>query len=294
MRPTRLLGALVGFSVALLLVARTTGAGWTLVVVCCVGAAIVVGAVWPPIVLRRLSLTVTGPADAVAGRPLALTLGVEGARSSVRVRVVDPPGPTVSATAPSRGTVNVIPAARGVITAVRVEVDAASPLGLVWWRRRWTAVLDRPIDVAPVPIEEPLAAGALAARAGGEAVRTLREYVRGDAAKLIHWPSTARRGELVVKELEQPDRPGLVLRVELGSDPVQAELFAGRAMGAALGALRAGLEVTLLTAERDGRRAGRVRSPIEAGRRLARAVPGAPADGPVPDGAVVIRMADAP
>ena len=294
MRPTRLLGALVGFSVALLLVARTTGAGWTLVVVCCVGASIAIGALWPPIALRRLSLRVTGPADGVAGRPLPLTVALDGAATPVRVRVCDPPGSPVSATPPSSGAVPVVPQVRGVITAVQLEVDCGAPLGLVWWRRRWTVELDRPIEVAPVPIEEPLAASALAARAGGEAVRTLREYVAGDAAKLIHWPSTARRGELVVKELEEPDRPGLVLRVELGSDPDQAEVVAGRAMGAALGALRAGLEVTLLTAEADGRRAGRVRSPIEAGRRLARAVPGRPADGPVPDGAVVVRMGATP
>jgi uncharacterized protein (DUF58 family) len=146
------------------------------------------------------------------------------------------------------------------------------------------------MDVAPVPVEEPLAATALAARSGGEAVRTLREYVRGDPARLIHWPSTARRGQLVVKQLEEPDRPGLVLRVDLGADPDQADEVAGRAMGAALGGLRAGLDVTLLTAEADGPRAGVVRSPVDAGRRLARAVSGPPADGPVPDGAVVVHL----
>jgi uncharacterized protein (DUF58 family) len=289
-RPTRLLGALIGFSVALLLVARTTGAGWTLVVVCCVGAAVVIGAVWPPILLRRLHIGVDGPADAVAGRPLSLIVALDGAASPVRLRVAEPPGEFVSATAPARGPVVVVPAARGVITHVRVECEAGAPLALIWWRRRWTVALDRPIDVAPLPIEEPLAASALAARPGGEAVRTLREYVPGDAAKLIHWPSTARRGELVVKELEEPDRPGLVLRVELGGEPAGAELVASKAMGAALGALRAGLEVTLLTAELAGPRAGRVRSPIEAGRRLARAVAGRPAEGPVPDGALVVRM----
>ncbi|MDQ1373441.1 MAG: hypothetical protein QOJ09_779 [Actinomycetota bacterium] len=273
-----------------MLVARTTGAGWTLVVVCCVAAAILVGAAWPLVVVRRLTVAVDAPADAVAGRPLSLTIGLEGARSPLRLRVVDPPGEWVGAVAPARGPVVVVPPRRGVVTTIRVETDAAAPLGLVWWRRRWTLRLTRSIEVAPFPIEEPMAASALAARAGGEAVRTLREYVAGDAAKLIHWPSTARRGELVVKELEEPDRPGFVLRVVLADDAEEADLVAGRAMGAALGALRAGLDVTLLTAEVKGPQAGRVRSPIEAGRRLARAVPGRPADGPVPDGAVVVQM----
>jgi uncharacterized protein (DUF58 family) len=273
-----------------MLVARTTGAGWTVVVVCCVAAAVIIGIVWPALTVRRLRVHVVAPADAVAGRPVTVELAVDGASAAVRARVTDPPGVWMAVAAPTRGAAMVVPARRGVITHARVEVRAGAPLGLAWWRRRWTVPLARPMDVAPVPVEEPLAATALAARSGGEAVRTLREYVRGDPARLIHWPSTARRGQLVVKQLEEPDRPGLVLRVELGADPDQADEVAGRAMGAALGGLRAGLDVTLLTAEADGPRAGVVRSPVDAGRRLARAVSGPPADGPVPDGAVVVHL----
>ena len=290
MRPTRLLGALVGFSVALLLVARTTGAGWTLVVVCSVAAVVVVGAVWPALVVRRLSAEVVSPADAVAGRPVELTVSVGGAHSPLRLRVLEPAGPWMSAVAPTTGAVTVVPARRGVVTHVTVEVDVGAPLGLVWWRRRLEVRLTRPLEVAPHPVEESLAASILAARPGGEAVRTLREYVQGDAARLVHWPSTARRGQLVVKELEEPDRPGLVLRVELSGPPEEVEDVAARAMGAALGGLRAGLHVTLLTREASGQRGAVVRTPVEAGRRLARAVPGPPADGPVPDGAAVVRL----
>lgn len=290
MRPTRLLGALVGFSVALLLVARTTGAGWTLVVVCSVAAVVVLGAVWPAVVVRRIRVDVTAPADAVAGRPVEITVSVGGARSPLRVRMVEPPGEWSSAIAPVVGATVVVPPHRGVITHCTVEVDVGAPLGLVWWRRRLAVALPRPLEVAPAPIEETLADSVLAARPGGEAVRTLREYVQGDAARLVHWPSTARRGQLVVKELEEPDRPGLVLRVELGGTPEQVEDIAARAMGAALGGLRAGLSVTLLTRETAGPRCAVVRSPIEAGRRLARAVPGVPAEGPVADGAVVVRL----
>ena len=294
MRPTRLLGALVGFSVALLLVARTTGAGWTLVVVCSVAAVVVLGAVWPAVVVRRIGVDIEGPADAVAGRPVEATLSLTGMSSPLRVRVTDPPGPWLAAMAPASGRVEVVPARRGVIERFQVEVDVGAPLGLVWCRRRLTVPLSRPVEVAPRPVEEALAASVLAARLGGEAVRTLREYVPGDAAKLVHWPSTARRGELVVKELEEPDRPGLVLRVELGGTDEQVEDVAARAMGAALGGLRAGLQVTLLTREAAGPRAAAVRTPIEAGRRLARAVPGPPADGPIPDGAVVVRLGRTP
>jgi uncharacterized protein (DUF58 family) len=196
----------------------------------------------------------------------------------------------MGATPPVRGEVTAVPERRGIVHSVSVDVNVAAPLGLIWWRRQLVVVLDRPLEVAPAPVEEPLATTELAARPGGEAVRSLREYRPGDPARLVHWPSTAKRGQLVVKELEEPDRPGVVLQVDLRGDPITAEHTANRAMGAALGALRAGLSVTLLTAEADGPRAGLVRTPIEAGRRLARATDGAPAEGPIPDGVTPIRI----
>jgi uncharacterized protein (DUF58 family) len=289
MRPTRLLGALVGFAVALLLVARTTGAGWTIVVVCCVGAAVIIGAVWPAIAIRRVTVAIDAPGDGVAVHPLEITVAVDGTRSPVRIRLTNPPSGWTAVATPARGELAAVPPARGVIETVVIDIHAGAPLGLMWFRRRLTIALPRPIEVAPYAVEEPLAASALAARAGGEAVRSLREYVRGDAARLVHWPSTARRGQLIVKELEEPDRPGLVIQADL-SDPHFAEDVARRAMGAAVGGLRAGLDVTLLTAEATGKQGGRVRTPIEAGRRLARAVAGPPADGPVPEGAIVLRL----
>jgi uncharacterized protein (DUF58 family) len=289
-RPTRLTATLVGFTAALALVARTTGAGWTVVVVCCVVATIAVGAVWPAIAVRRVSLAVQAPPDATAGRPVELTVEVSGTRSPVRVRVVEPTGEPVAVDPPATGPVAVVAARRGIVDRVVAEITCAAPLGLVWWRVRRTVELARPLEVAPAPVEEPLATTALATKVGGEAVRSLREYRAGDPSRLVHWPATARRGQLIVKELEEPDRPGLVIQVDLNGDPETAEHTAGRAMGAACGALRAGLEVTLLTAEAGGPRAGRVRTALEAGRRLARATAGAPAEGPVPEGAAVVRL----
>jgi uncharacterized protein (DUF58 family) len=289
MRPTRLLGALVGFAVALLLVARTTGAGWTIVVVCCVGAAVIIGAVWPGVDIRRVKVSVDAPADAVAEHPVDISVTVSGTRSPVRMRLADPPSRWMAVATPAQGEVTAVPVQRGVIGSVSVDIHAGAPFGLVWFRRRIHVPLARPIEVAPYPVEEPLAASALAARAGGEAVRSLREYVVGDAARLVHWPSTARRGQLVVKELEEPDQPELVLQVRL-DDPSTAEDVARRSMGAAVGAMRDGLAVTLLTAEAGGKQGGRVRTPIEAGRRLARAVAGPPAEGPIPEGAIVLRL----
>lgn len=39
---------------------------------------------------------------------------------------------------------------------------------------------------------------------GGEDFFTLREYQLGDDLRKVHWPSSARRGELMIKQLEMP------------------------------------------------------------------------------------------
>ena len=39
----------------------------------------------------------------------------------------------------------------------------------------------------------------------------IREYAQGDDMRLVHWAATAHRGELMVRQLEPPARPALVL-----------------------------------------------------------------------------------
>ena len=88
--------------------------------------------------------------------------------------------------------------------------------------------------------------------AGGESVRTVRPYVPGDPARLVHWPTSARRGELVVKEQEPPPAQGIALIVDLrGIDPEGA---ASEAAGIGQATLAAGGVVWLGTCEPDGPR----------------------------------------
>ena len=118
-------------------------------------------------------------------------------------------------------------------------------------------------------------------------VRAVRPYVSGDPAHLVHWPTSARTGGLVVRELEPPGRRRLVLLVDLTGLGADTEQVASLARGAAHRALEQGGEVVLLTAEGHGPVEGAVRSRDQVGRRLARAVPGPPpappARGPVLD-----------
>ena len=297
-RPGAVLGVVAG---AIYVIARSTGAGWDIVLLCALVAVLLTGAVWPGVALVGVRAHVDSPRDATVGRTLRLGVELTGRARGVRVRVsVDPTSVSewTRADVPCAGATTVTPCRRGVFSDLLVEVRSSSPLGLVGWRR-WIAVpLAHPVEVAPRPLPlrvEPVlgvdrAANTLpGARATGlEVTRGVREYVDGDPIRLVHWPATARTGTVMVRELEGPQRPRLVVVVDLRGPEADAEVAASRASGGlALGALGNGTIVDLVTVEAVGPRTGTVTSALEIGRRLARAVPGPPTLGPVEPGAQV-------
>ncbi|MDP9070443.1 MAG: DUF58 domain-containing protein, partial [Actinomycetota bacterium] len=287
---------------SLLAVARTTGAGWVVVVLVGVAAVVAAAAVLPAPGLAQSRIAVVAPRDATAMRPASLSVEVSGPRSPMKARALDPPGPWMRVEPPAAGAMPVVPSRRGVVERVLVEVRSAAPLGLFWWRRRIEVVLERAMDVGPRPVDVslplPLGGGTAGSQEGwatapaADMVRSTREYVPGDPIRLVHWPATARTGAVVVKDLEAPADRVLVIAVDLrGPDEEAVEAAASRAAGLAGAALRSGVPVVLLTAEADGGRVGPVATATEVGRRLARAVVGAPPEGPVPAGATIVRVA---
>jgi uncharacterized protein (DUF58 family) len=293
-RPGLVLGAV---AVALYVIARSTGAGWDIVVLCALVAIMLIAAVWPGIALTGVRATAHAPRDGTVGRVLPIEVTLKGRARGLRVRVAidaSGAGEWTRADAPCTGEAALVPARRGVFPAVVVQVSSSSPLGLVAWRR-WVRVdLDRPIEVAPrtLPVRYEPTRGAdreaqsrpRASATGHEVTRGVREYVDGDAIRLVHWPATARAGAVMVRELEGPQRPRLVIVVDLRGPDIDVENAASRASGLAISALASGTMVDLATVEADGPRTAPVQSPVEIGRRLARAIPGPPPSGAVPPG----------
>lgn len=276
-------------AVALYVIARSTGAGWDVVVLCALLAVMLVAAVWPVVALVTVGVGVAIPPDGTVGRPLPVTLTLTGRAAGLRVRLLTGPSTWHRADAPGHGTVSVVPQRRGVFTGVVAEVRSASPLGLIAWRRRIEVALERPLEVAPRPITvryEPALGSDREAQSrprtsasGHEITRGAREYVDGDPIRLVHWPATARAGSVMVRELEGPQRTRLLVVVDLrapGAEDDAVEIAASRALGLVLGALTEGTLVDVATVEADGPRTAPVRTPLEAGRRLARAVAGPP------------------
>lgn len=276
---------------ALFLISRTSGAGWILVILSSLLGLVIVNAGWAWWSVRSVKLSARGPRDAAVGEPVALTIESRGFGSIVRFSTDDPVSGLVALDVPTVGTITVTPLHRGVLDSVTATLTCDAPFGLARANRTIVIPLASPIEVAPKPLPHPLPAamatshdgdGAPQHRVGdGDVVRSLREYSMGDAPRLIHWAASARAGDLRVKELEPPDHPRLEVVVDV-SGP-SGEEAASRAAGLIRTGLNNGLPVTVHTFDLQGPLSGPVGSALEAGRRLARAIPGPPPPSESPD-----------
>jgi uncharacterized protein (DUF58 family) len=260
--------------------------------------AFVIGLVWPLVAVRRITVTASSPRDLMVGETARIDLTIAGARTPCEVRALDPTGPWHRAVAPVDGVVEHLADRRGLFQVLRLEVRVTAPLGMVGARRVHALVLPHAVEVAPRPLQvdwlpapaplEGSGDGGNGLQSSGDLVRSVRPYVAGDPAHLVHWPSTARTGSLVVRELDPPVPVGQAVVVDLRGLGVDTERAAAYALGAAWAVLAAGGELVLCTAEAEGPVTGRVRTRIDANRRIARAVPGDP--GAAPDGWPVVEI----
>jgi uncharacterized protein (DUF58 family) len=102
------------------------------------------------------------------------------------------------------------PLGRGPIVASASVLESGDPLGLFRFRRSAAdsevgVVLPRFMSLEARPQTRELEASTAAPRAGsGTELFGVREYRPGDPLRRIHWRSSARLGELVVREYEPP------------------------------------------------------------------------------------------
>lgn len=256
-----------------------------------------VGVVAPLAAVRRIAVTARSPRDATVGEVVALEVAVTGLSTGVEVRALDPTGPW-HRTGSGTGGLAHLADRRGVFGLVRLEVRVTAPLGVLAAHRVHDVVLPAPIEVAPRPLAVTWLASPAPVEGGvhrdstptavGDLVRSVRPYTSGDPRHLVHWPSSARLGDLVVRELEPPAPVGQVVVVDLRDLGDDTERAVSYALGACRAVLASGGELILATAEADGPVVGPVRTPLEAGRRLARALAGPP--GPAPAGWPVVEI----
>lgn len=253
----------------------------------------VVGIVAPLVLVRRLRATVSAPRDAVVGETVDLTVTVDGLRAEIEARVLDPTGPWLRVRPGAPILLPHLADRRGLFHQVRVETRVTAPLGVLAAHRVHEVGLPCAVEVAPRPLRvewspavskaDGDAHPASLAAPTGDLVRSVRPYVPGDPRHLVHWPSTARTGELVVRELDAPAPVRQAVVLDLTDLGDETERAASYGLGACLAVLRAGGQLMVATHEAvAGPVVGMVRHPLDAGRRVARAVPGSP--GAVPTG----------
>jgi uncharacterized protein (DUF58 family) len=109
---------------------------------------------------------------------------------------------------------------RGVVRAADWHIGTSDPLGLFRGFRRLPdkevgLVLPKFASLAQRRETREVEASVAAPRAGsGNELFGIREYRPGDSLRRIHWRSSARHGELVVREYEPPGVQTLVILVD--------------------------------------------------------------------------------
>lgn len=282
-RPLVPVSSALALSAAWFLVAHEGGSGWVQLLGDLVWGALLVGLVGGAFAGARAKVSLRAvPADAVAGSPVAVEVL---ASTRLRFTPLAPPGPPafVGGRPGEDDGITLVPARRGVHGTLTAEIASAAPFGMLWWRRHVRLSMPGELVVAP-RLGAPRPADPVTERGEGElptAVpadigepRGVRDYQPGDHRRFVHWPATAHRGDIAVKEMETPAAEPVVVRAELPAEPDAAEREAERAFGRVVAFLAAGRSVTLVTLEAGGARRAPVPDRKTAGRRLARALSG--------------------
>ncbi|MBH0100172.1 DUF58 domain-containing protein [Salinibacterium sp. NSLL150] len=150
---------------------------------------------------------------------------------------------------------------RGVITVGPVRTVRADPVGLVRRELVWTESAE--VFVHPRTISIPSVSTGLIRDLEGNPTKdlanndisfhALREYVRGDERRNIHWKTTARTGRYMVRQFEETRRSHLVIALSLAttdySNDYEFEMAVSVAGSLGAQAIRDARTVTVVASE---------------------------------------------
>jgi uncharacterized protein (DUF58 family) len=151
---------------------------------------------------------------------------------------------------------------RGVIPVGPVRTVRGDPIGVVRRELEWTEVVE--LFVHPRTIGIPSTSTGLIRDLEGNPTRdlsssdisfhALRQYVPGDDRRHIHWKSSARAGEYLVRQFEETRRSHIVIALSLANADfaTEDEFELGVSVAASLGvrAIRDAREVSVVVSER--------------------------------------------
>ncbi|WP_017299667.1 DUF58 domain-containing protein [Nodosilinea nodulosa] len=219
---------LLGLALFFFAAATNTLAGWLYVISGVMLALLMVAALLPPRNLQGLVVTRSPIQPVTASTPLAIELRVHNPQRQPRglFQIIDslpaslgavqataistlPPGQTYT------WQYSVPTERRGIYHWPQVDLRTAAPLGLFWCRRSTEAPATAVVYPQVLPLKRCPLLDTVGPRNGQHwryspltqadtqgVTRSLRPYRWGDPTRLIHWRTSARYGELRVRELE--------------------------------------------------------------------------------------------
>ena len=149
---------------------------------------------------------------------------------------------------------------RGVYRVGPLDVTRADPFGLIrsgepdeHVTQLWVHPTTHPLEPFPSGIardlEGPESGEALE---GGITFHTLRDYVRGDDLRQVHWRSSARSGKLMVRHNVDTNQPRSLVILDTRASSHSAESFEDAVRAAAsivTASMKSGFEFRLLTTD---------------------------------------------
>ncbi len=222
-------GALLAvLAVFFFIAASNTLAGWLYVMSGLLVALLAIAAVLSRRTLQQIQVRRWPIAPVTAGDLLSITLAINNPTKQTKtlLQVQDDLPLSLGTAAPqvveflSPGstqhvTVQVPTTGRGIYRWQKVNLRTGAPLGLFWGRRSWrvraiATVYPQVLPLSRCPLLDELGRDQSlnlqhnqVAQASHEGMtRSIRPYRWGDPIRLVHWRSSAKHGELRLRELE--------------------------------------------------------------------------------------------
>ena len=218
-------------------VGTSVQAGWLLAIASCLLGAVVAGLILPRRMVRGIEVERRAPAEVFQGDEVRVDLIVTNHSRGVRLAIEIRDGHVAA----SRVFLSRLPPGEGVIVETRrpasrrgvhvtegVLVASGVPFGVAEARRQVEAVSETVVhprlvrmddlpflQAAPTPER---AMHSVPRRGGGPEYLGIREYRTGDSLRHVHWPSTARHGEVMVREFEREQTRRLAIVVDAMTD----------------------------------------------------------------------------
>jgi len=247
------------------------GWGWTEAWVVAI-AAVVLLAICAPFLLGRHSFDVDLAFDrdrVVAGTDVVADLRVrnDSSRLSLPVLLDIPVGdglveahiPLLRAGSTYHEQITISAAKRGIVTVGPMTIGRGDPLGILRRDHTWPGV--QTIYIHPVTVAVPSTSAGLLRDLEGAVTKTIvdadlsfhaiRDYVAGDSRRHVHWKSTAKTGQLMVRQYEETRRSRIAVVLDLDQEQYDSEdefeMAVSAAASLSLQAVREGREVVITT-----------------------------------------------